>query len=695
MTFLNTALLAALSLGLIPILIHLLNRQRFKQVDFPTLRFLKEMQRQKMRQVKIRQLILLLLRTLAVLFLVLALTRPVIRSTAGILPGVEAKSTVVLVIDRSASMQTETSSGTRFREVQTRAQEILASMGDNDEIQVVWADPAPTLFPEFPTNHVALIREAIVDAEATYQGGDIVNALQAARKILGASQNLHKEVYVLSDFSGSAWPEAMPDLELLPDDVRLFLIPTSSDSRRNMGIIDAHITSRLITPGRPVELAFQAFNSGSVPAEERIVSVYVSGRRVAQTRVSLQAGRQQEYRIKFVPEEPGSQTGYVRIEDPDDFAADDKREFVLRVPPRLQVALVGAEGPARQLTGLAMNPTADPDAFVQVQKFLPAEFETSDWSGIDVIIIVDAPEFGIGFESRIRDFVESDKGVMVIPGPSFDLRAHAGWMASLGLPGLVETIEAEAAPYQWGKTDLNHPLFEGLFEETPAVASPDFKRIVTTTGTGTAVDVISFSNGAPFMLETRAGKGRAILLLSSPDPEWSSLFRSGIFPPLLVSGSAYLSGIGTSGEEYQLTAGKAAQLSFTGRPGSENYEIKRNEWSATLGLETGLSGFALKIPALSDPGTYDLWQGSRRLGVLAVNTPASESNILPAPESFYRASLGGKLTELGQGDNVKVAINEGRFGRELWKLCLYIALLMLLAEMVIGRVGRREVTATA
>jgi hypothetical protein len=694
MTFLNTALLAALSLGLIPILIHLLNRQRFKQVDFPTLRFLREMQRQKMRQVKIRQIILLVLRTLAVLFLVLALTRPVIKSAAGILPGVEAKSTSILILDRSASMQTETPTGSRFRDIQTRAQEILASMSDGDEIQIIWADTEPVLFPEAPSSHIALIRDAISDAEVTSQGGNLVEAFQAARRVLGNSQNLHKEVYVLSDFSGSAWPERMPDIKLLPDDVRLFLLSGSNETLRNLGITNARITSRLITPGRPVELAIEVFNSGNVSSEDRIISVYVGGRRVAQTRATQQAGRRQEYRLKFVPEEPGSQTGYVRLEDPDDYAADDRREFVLRVPPRLQVALVGADGPACELTALALNPASDPDAFVQVSKFTPAEFETSDWSSTDAIVVVDAPEFGIGFENRIREFVESGKGVMVIPGPQFNLRAHQKWMAGLGLPGLVEVKDAESSPYQWGQTDLTHPIFEGLFEQAPSVISPDFNRIVTTTGTGTAVNVISFSNGAPFMLESRAGRGRAILILSSPDPQWASLFRSGIFPPLMVSGAAYLSGIGTSGEEYQVTVGAPSQLSFTGRPGSENFEIRRDEWSATLGIETGSSGYTLKIPPLSEAGSYDLRQGNRKIGVVAANVPASESNIAQAPAESYEEMLGGRITELGNGDNVKNAINEGRFGRELWKLCLYLALAMLIAEMLVGRVGRREAAVT-
>src|SRR5512140_1437887 len=121
MTFLN-AIWAALALGALPVLIHLLLRQRYKKVDFPTLRFLRELQRQKMRQLRVRQLLLLILRTLAVLFLVFAIMRPVVKSSSGILPGGHARTTAILILDRSASMQTETPDGSRFRDLQTRAQ---------------------------------------------------------------------------------------------------------------------------------------------------------------------------------------------------------------------------------------------------------------------------------------------------------------------------------------------------------------------------------------------------------------------------------------------------------------------------------------------------------------------------------------------------------------------------------------------
>ena len=693
MTFLNSAILAALTLGLLPVLIHLLNRQRYKKIDFPTLRFLHELQKQRMRQVRIRQIILLILRTLAVIFIVLAVARPVVKSSTGLLPGAEARSTAVLILDRSASMRTETPDGTRFRQVQTRAQEILNSLQDGDEAQIVWADAEPETFPEQPTTQINLLRETVVDAQPTLRGGDLVKALQKARTILGKSQNLHKEVYVLSDFSVSAWPDKMPESELMPKDVRLFTLPLDGPDARNLGITWAAVTSRIITPGRAVEVSFNVRNSSATPAADRIVSVYAGGRRVAQTRVTLAPGESKTQRLKFVPDAPGDQTGYVRIEEADDFPADDQRYFVLRVPARLNVAVAGNDGAARSLTALALNPSADPGAFVNAAMLTPTELEAEDWNRFDAIVVVDASDFSGVFASRLRKFVEDGKGVSVIFGPQADLRDYAAWLPALGLPAPSEVWQAESGATRWKRVDFAHPLFEGLFEEPPASVSPEISKLVRVTSSGTAVEVISVSTGAPFLLESRIGRGRVLMMTGSPDPAWSTLFRSGIFPPLMVRGAAYLSGIGTSGEEYQLTAGVPASLTFPGLPGEERFEL-RGEQAIVPAAESAAAGFQIKIPALDIPGAYELWHGTHRMTAVAVNIPARESDLQPAREDSYEPILGGTRTTVREEASVQAAILEGRFGRELWKLCLFLALAFLVAEMLVGRVGKREAAVT-
>jgi hypothetical protein len=693
MTFLNSAILAALTLGLLPILIHLLNRQRFKKVDFPTLRFLRELQRQKMRQVRIRQWLLLALRTLAVLFLVLALARPVLKSSAGILPGAKARTTAVLVLDRSASMQAEIADGTRFRQLQMRVQEILSLMQDGDDAQIIWADDPPEVFPENPTAQFGLLRETVVHAIPTSCGGDLVQALQLARSAMGRSQNLHKEIYILSDFSASAWPEKLPENELLPKDVRVLLVPTMGSTIRNIGVVDAQITSRIITPAKPVEVSFTVLNSGTTAVEDRIVSVYLGGRRVAQTRMTLAAGESRTQRLKFVPDAPGDQTGIVRVEEADDFPLDDQRYFVLRVPSHLTVAVVGNNGPARDFTALALNPAADPGAFITTVSLTTAQLETEDWSELDAIMIVDAGGFSSGFPSRLRTYVDGGRGVLVMPGPQADLQSYAAWLPAIGLPIPTEVWDGTGSTARWKQTDLQHPLFEGLFEERPTNISPEFSHLFHVQPSGSALEIFSTSAGMPGLLESKIGRGRALFLTGSPDPSWSTLFRSGIFPPLMVSSAAYLSGIGTSGTDYQLTAGKPTEWQFQGIPGGERSELRGEQIISPI-VEPSAAGFALKIPGLNKTGAYDLWQGSRKLAAAAVNPPARESNLQPVADGLYQKFLGGQTTFFRSRASIQATILEGRFGRELWKYCLGIALLSLIAEMLIGRAGKRDIPTT-
>lgn len=690
MTFLNSALLAALSLGLIPILIHLLNRQRFKQVEFPTLRFLQEMQRQKMRRVKVRQWILLALRTLAVVALVLAMARPVLKSEAGIIGGGEARASVILVLDRTASMSTESEGGTRFRELQVRAQEIVKSLGSNDEIQLVWADATPTVYPDSPTQHRALIGEAIEAATTSEAGGSLIDAVGMARSLLGKSQNLLKEVYVLSDFSASAWPDELPQVPILPDDVRLYVLPVGSAQGANIGVTSSEIISRLIVPGRSVELGFELTNSSDSDVKDRIVSVYLDGKRVAQTRISLGVGETREERIRFVPESVGELSGYVRLEDTDTFAGDDIRRFVLRVPGRLNVAVAGSDGPSRRLTALALDPTSRGESFIHVLELSALQLEAEDWNVFDALFIVDAPQFSGAFAERARAYLHSGRGIFIAGGPNFDARSHSAWMQSIGLPAASGVEQLGESGIKWSKVDLDHPLFEGVFQDKPVDVSPEFKqRFELTRGTSGAASIIESSDGKAFLVEATQGRGRALFLNSSPDPDWSTLYRTGIFSPLMTGSAAYLAGTGGAGMDYTLTVGKPAEIILRNSDQLQ-YDLVKDALSTRLTAVPVTGGQLVKFPALESTGEYLLKQEGRTVKAIVVNIPEEESEVQAVANEEMFALLGGQISELSRLQSIESTIREGRYGRELWKLFLYLALGLLVTEMLIARTPKKD-----
>ncbi|MFH1009627.1 MAG: BatA domain-containing protein [bacterium] len=691
MTFLNAALLFALTLGLLPILIHLLTRQRLKRIPFPTLRFLKELQRQRMRQLKLRQLLLLLLRTLAVIALVLAFARPVVRSSPAVLPGVHARTSVLLVVDRSASMETETLEGTRFREMAARAQEILSLLEEGDDAQIIWADAAPVLYPPEPTSQFRILREMLSEARATAGGSDLAEALRLARSRILQSKNLHREVYVLSDFSVSAWPNGLPDGPLFPEEVKLFLLPAGEARFRNAGIVGIRILSRLITPGRPVEVEVTLKNSSADALPERLVSLFLEGRRVASQAVSFGPLETKTLELRFVPEQAGNLGGYARLEAGDDLPLDDERYFVLKVPEKVRVGLVAPAGSAATYTSLALNPSGSAEAFVQAEMLSPDAFETADWTLYDALFLVDAPALGAGIGARLRAFVESGKGVFVMLGSNADLRAHNNWLLDLGLPTLGDVWTQEGASTQWAQVDWMHPLFEGLFEEAPKSVSPTMTRLVRILG-GNATTIISTGVELPFLVESRAGRGHAILLTGSAEPAWSNLYRTGIFSPLMVRLAAYLSGTAEGGDAFQLVVGQSSTIQRLGIAPTAPAELTSETGSFQIIPRAIPAGFEYPIPSLGECGIYRLSQDDREILRLAASVPSIETDIGPLsienPSKFW----GGKTAKTVKSSNLSEAILESRFGRELWKTFLLIALLCLAAEMFLGRAGKAEQT---
>ena len=107
LTFLNSAILFGLTAVAIPILIHLFTRQKTKTILFSSLKFLKELQKQKIRRLKIRQILLLILRTLLILVLIFAFARPTLRNSgsSSLLAG--AQLTAVIIFDNTLSMGRE------------------------------------------------------------------------------------------------------------------------------------------------------------------------------------------------------------------------------------------------------------------------------------------------------------------------------------------------------------------------------------------------------------------------------------------------------------------------------------------------------------------------------------------------------------------------------------------------------------
>ncbi|CUS96637.1 N-terminal double-transmembrane domain-containing protein, partial [Candidatus Kryptonium thompsonii] len=292
MTFLNPTFLFALFASAIPVLIHLFNLRRLRTVEFSSIKFLKELQRSRIRSLKIKQIILLIVRVLAIVFLVLAFSRPVIKGYLfnPIVAG-QARSSVVIILDNTLSMASIDERGRFINQAKAIAQRIADLLTESDEFALIRLSEVPEAATGGFVHNISFLRKLIDETEFTYTHKSLAEAFVSAGEIIERAKNLNREVYIISDLQKGGFALGSSDTInrriKLPPDVRVFLINVGEFTGQNFSIDKVDIKNRIVFPGRMLELETTVSNHGQNDVSNYVVSIFLNGRRVAQKGVNL------------------------------------------------------------------------------------------------------------------------------------------------------------------------------------------------------------------------------------------------------------------------------------------------------------------------------------------------------------------------------------------------------------------------
>ncbi|KPL06121.1 hypothetical protein AMJ86_09850 [bacterium SM23_57] len=691
MTFLNITLLTALVLGALPILIHLLNRQRYQRIHFPTLRFLQELQKHQMRRIRLRQIILLILRTLAILFAVFALARPVLKG-----PGLAARSGTasVILLDVSRSIAAVTPEGSVFRQAVAATARLANLMGEGDKAYLVgMASPPQMIIPE-GTESRAYLEESAQELVSLPLGSNISDALDLAHAPLVESPEANREIYVISDFHGNCWDGKTPLRDKVPPDARVFLVPVGRDNISNRAVVRTQVQSRLLEPNRPIDVEVTLSNYAEESADNLFLSVYFDGRRVGQSSISLGPDETKSMQFPVIPERAGFLSGYAVLEDDDALLLDNRSYFTLTIPERIRVAMVGSDPVALKYISLALSPDADAGSTVEVREVPLSRWETMDLKDTDVLILADVPSLSTGASRKVRNFVATGGGLLILPGPRLEARNYNnGLLKELGLPSIGERVgseDAERGALLWETTDWRHPLFAGVFRDD---ARPDPPKAYTTYqvfGGHNTVAVVTLSNGSPTLSEVALQRGRAFLMTTYPDPGWSDLWRHGLFAPMMHRMVNYLA-TARPGEQDEIYAGDPLVFLTDKASITEEVVLRRPSGETVQIIPKALPQLVeLSYPVASELGVYRMEGDNGILQTFAVNLDPSESKLSRMELDLLRKSLGEERTQIIDVDHLEDQIMAARYGQELWPIFLLGSLGFLLAEMLVGRERKGE-----
>ena len=324
MVFLQPFALLLLGLGLVPPLLHLFQRRRPPDVEFPAMRYLRQTEREAQRTIRLRHLLLLLLRMAAVALVALAAGRPVVPARVG--AGHEPTA-LVLILDHSLSSGA-VSGGTRtLDDLAARARETLRAAQPSDALWLIGADGVARR-----GSREDLL--AVVDAARSEPRRlDLTAAVATAARLVRSSGYARGEIHLLSDLQRTAFGASDSAAAGLP----LLIYHPAQDPPPNRAVVSALPTPATWLVGTGTVAA--AIGGAPAPADARVaVTVSLGGRAGAR---SLVAARDVASLTVAAPE-PGWAVGEVAL-DPDELRADDRRPFAVRVVAPAAVAWDPAE----------------------------------------------------------------------------------------------------------------------------------------------------------------------------------------------------------------------------------------------------------------------------------------------------------------------------------------------------------------
>ncbi|MGB7749874.1 MAG: BatA and WFA domain-containing protein [Verrucomicrobiia bacterium] len=692
LSFTHAAFLAGLASLAIPILIHLLLRRKKVRLRFSTLQFFLKKDEKTGRRRKLFHWLLLAARLCLLALLVSAFARPFLPESASAGHS-HQKRQVVLVLDRSASMQATDTGVSRWSRAKDQLRKTVAEMGPDDEVALVdCAAPAAVLSPFVRAEQLESLIESL---EPGFGEGDVGDGLQQAVKLLSArTPGSQPRIDILSDLQRQSCQKVI--YAPVPEDIEVKIFPLGATNTPNLAVMDLVLQ---VTEKAPLQATVANYSDQNVGDGK--LDWIIDGELHGSSPVVLSAHATTNVTAPL----PSLTAGWHRIEAHlqahDRFALDDARYQVIEVPPPLRTLCV--ETRAGQpvfkeesfFVASALQPglgdSNAPPALFDLDKIAPEAIVkklNGNPSEYRLVLLPAMRELPEGSGRTLFDFVRRGGGILFFMGGGLNASWYNAEFQEL-LPATVGRLEGQAltAENYWhlGEVDLKSAPF-AVFSQPHSgdLTLAEFWRRYALAPAASAQVLARFDDGTPFLVCKNVGQGRVALANTTADTSWTDWPKHKTFVPWLHSVCHYLAGDTLSpglrpGESF--LASTVAELDLDPGLGNQSFRV-RPPSGAELAVKTDARG-GLQLP-LGKPGFYAVEDsGGRVVRLLAVNPPRKESDLAAMnPQEFQQQLVRGPAQPEGRW--VADVLAPGRREKELWRVLMLGAAVLLVLETTLS-----------
>jgi hypothetical protein len=676
MKFANPVFFWALLSLAVPVIIHLFHFRKFKIVYFTNVRFLKELRKETQSRSRLRHLLVLLARCLALAALVFAFAQPFIPVSKKTRTGDRAVS---IYLDNSFSMDAQGESSSLFELAKLHALDIVASYKPSDRFQLITND--------FEGKHQRLVtREQFSDllneVKPSPTSRKLSSVVERQKDVFKQNQINQGICYLISDFQ-----KAAVDFSSLKSDTSLtlncvHLKPQLSD---NTAIDSCWFDSPYREKSIPDALQFQVSNYSSKRVENVPVKLSIDGTQRGLESLSLGPDSTLKTKVSFTTQTTGFHSGMVQLTDYP-IVFDDALYFSYSVPDKIKVLTINGADESPYLNQLYSKNVA-----FSIKNVPDQQVDYSELANQQLIILNALQSISSGLAQELQKFVFNGGSLLVFPSLKADLLTYQSLSSILSVASFSAPITRSQ---KVASLNFENRIYTDVFErKSGEIDLPSVTNYLPFKASGKVSEdyLMRLQNGDLFLAHYDAGKGN-VYLCAVPLEESSGNFpRHSIFIPTLYKIGLYSAPV----SQLYYTIGREEPIELA------NVQLGADQ-TLKIAAESGNFEF---IPEhrtidgkiiiyvrnqIQQAGNYVIRQGEQVIAKVSFNYDRLESNPRRLSEEQLKNELdnagwvGASILD-GSAKELKQAVSQLDEGKPLWKLFIILALLFLLVEILLIR----------
>ncbi|MCB2207921.1 MAG: BatA domain-containing protein [Bacteroidetes bacterium] len=679
MYFNHPVFLYGLLAVLIPIIIHLFNFRRYKKLYFSNIAFLKNITTQTRKQNKLKQIIVLILRILAIVAIVLAFAEPVFKKKENVLLTPNALTAVY--VDNSFSMMAEGENGRLFEEAVSNAHELVSRSARDTRFVLLSNDISHD-------QRRVLTKEAMLNEiehlEISPSSRNINSIAATAATIASEKDYVTYEMYLFSDFQKNSI-----DIATIAKDTAayLYMLPMVHLQKRNIYIDTCWLSDPVLIANHKITLNVRLRNSSVLDYEKIPLKLMINGQQKAVAGVDIVAGGFEVVTMNFTARQAGWHYASLEIEDfPITF--DDQFYFAFHVKKQVNVLEIADEAATGDLSIFYGS-----DSLFHYTKMDYRRVKYDEIYNYNLIILNSLPSISSGLTGQLQKFTEAGGNLMFIPNEDVDVKEENSLLAAFGA-GSIQKFDPRESRVSGIKNETL--LFRESIHKVPDNADLPvvFSHFQYRYHINSGVEsLVSLLNGDDFLATKKTGNGRLYMLAVPLKKTFSNFASHPLFVPVMygaaVEGDAHAALFHTIGKDEKISLNQLDKVPEM----DQTFSIKKyeNEYIFIPEQQIMNNGLMLDMhEGIETDGFYELTWDEKPEYVFAFNYDRAESQL-----DFYTEDELREQIESEELNRIQV-LSAGHTGylemlntveneSQLWKLFIIFALLMLLAETLVLR----------